>query len=144
MMPCANLLGSLALLVHGIRVVELFQTNGALRTVCIFEAAVQTVMPHTVAVAVARLLVQDRGNLGRQLIGMGLERSTERWVPTTGPGRGWEAISSLCRRPGVKCRYLLACCDVAQGTERIKRSKNKARMLNPLFSIDQDELLELL
>ena len=59
----ANLLGSLALLVHGIRVVELFKTSGALGTVCIFEAAVQTVMPHTVAIAVARLLVEDHGDL---------------------------------------------------------------------------------
>jgi hypothetical protein len=38
----------------------------------VFEAAVQAVMSHAVAIAVARLLMQNHRNLGRQLIGVSL------------------------------------------------------------------------
>jgi len=62
-----------ALFILGIGVIQLFQTNVTLCTVGIFKAAVQTVVAHTVAVAITRLLVQNCWNLFGELVGMGLK-----------------------------------------------------------------------
>src|ERR1035438_1854637 len=63
--PGANLRGSLALLVFLIGVIKLLQTGRALSAVSILKAAVQAVVAHSIAVAIARLLMQDVGKIGR-------------------------------------------------------------------------------
>ena len=68
----ADLRCGLALLVLLVGVIELLQAGGALRAVRVLKAAVQAVVAHAVAIAVAGLLVQHVGNLRRQFIGVGL------------------------------------------------------------------------
>src|ERR1700730_14874497 len=70
-----NLGGGLSLLVHGVGVVGLFQANRTLGAVRALEAAMQTIVSHAaVAIAIARLLMQDAGNFGRQFVGVALKR----------------------------------------------------------------------
>src|ERR1700757_1748063 len=52
-----------ALLVLLVGVIELLQAGRALRSMSILEAAVQAVVPHPIAVAIAGLLMQHAGNL---------------------------------------------------------------------------------
>src|SRR5258708_12917035 len=59
----SNLGRGLPLLVLLMGVIEFLQAGGAARAVRGFEAAVQAVVAHAVAIAVARLLVQHRRNL---------------------------------------------------------------------------------
>src|SRR5215471_11482973 len=59
-----NLLGHSSFFVFRVTVVKLFQACCALRSVGIFKTAVQAVVTHAVAVAVARLLVQHDRNFG--------------------------------------------------------------------------------
>src|SRR5438552_5811830 len=112
--PLPNLGGSLALLVHGVGVIHLFQANRTLGAMRALEAAVQTVVSHTaIAVAIARLLMQYCGNLGGQLIGMGLEgilgiRSPELLLSQNsrkGGPLGWRTFM-ISRRPA----FLLGGC----------------------------------
>src|SRR5215475_9600460 len=60
--------GGLALLVLLVGVIQLFQAGCALRPMRTLKAAMQAVMPHAVAVAVARLLMKHARDLGRQLV----------------------------------------------------------------------------
>src|SRR5579864_940548 len=64
----ANLSSGLAFLVLQVRVIQLLQAGRALGAVGVFEAAMQAVVPHAVAIAVARLLMQHVGNLRGQFI----------------------------------------------------------------------------
>ena len=70
----ANLGGGLAFLVLLVGVVQFLQAGGAAGAVRGLKAAVQAVVPHAVAVAITRLLVQHRGDFRRQVIRMGLVR----------------------------------------------------------------------
>ncbi len=99
-LPCR-----LSLLVHGICVIEFFHANVTLRAVCIFKAAMQTVVPHTVAVTIARLLVQNGWNLFSQLIRMRLEIVAGVLSPKVLPCRELQVI--LFRSPGGP-RYMPA------------------------------------
>jgi hypothetical protein len=42
--------------------------------VSVFKTAVQTVVPHAIAIAIARLLMQNGRNLGSQFVGVELIR----------------------------------------------------------------------
>jgi hypothetical protein len=55
---CANLGGGFALLVLLIGVVELFQTGGASGAVCVLVTAMEAIVTHAVAIAIAGLLVE--------------------------------------------------------------------------------------
>ena len=57
--PFANLGSSLALLVLGIRIIQLLQADVATGAVSIFKATVEAVVAHPIAVTVTRLLVQN-------------------------------------------------------------------------------------
>src|SRR5579863_7363605 len=76
----------LALLVLLIRVVELLQAGRALRTMRILKAAMQAIVPHAVAIAVARLLMQHIRNLRRELISVGLKSVLRVRAPQIGFG----------------------------------------------------------
>ena len=68
--PLPNLGGSLALLVHGVGVIHLFQANRTLGAVRTLEAAVQAVVSHTaIAVAITRHLRDGLWNILGGLIG---------------------------------------------------------------------------
>src|SRR5580698_1670094 len=97
----ANLGCGLAFLVLLIRVVKLLQARGAACSVRVFIAAVQTVVAHAVAIAVAGLLVEHGRNLRRQLIGMSLVGILRVRSPEIGLGEyRWE-FGPVRRRPGV-------------------------------------------
>src|SRR5580704_8062404 len=70
----ADLSGSLALLMLRVRIVQLFQANFSARAMSVFKTTVQAVVSHAIAIAIARLLMQRRWNLGRQFVGMNLIR----------------------------------------------------------------------
>jgi hypothetical protein len=70
--PGTNLRGSFAFLMLDVRVVQLFQASPALRSVRAFEAAMQAVMTHAIAIAVTGLLMKNDRDLRSQLIGMRL------------------------------------------------------------------------
>src|SRR6202022_683463 len=70
---CTNLPRRLALLMHGVSVIKLFEAGSALRAVRSRKAAMQTVVSHTaVTVAITRLLVDHLRNLRRQFVSMRL------------------------------------------------------------------------
>src|SRR5439155_1047024 len=60
----ANLRRCLMLFVLSIRVINLLQAGGALRSVRVLKATVKTVVAHAVAIAIARLLMQYGRNPG--------------------------------------------------------------------------------
>src|SRR5262249_23610398 len=62
---CANLRRRLAGLGLLVAVVDLFQASGALGPMRILEAGVQAFVAHAVAIAIAGLLMDHVGNLGR-------------------------------------------------------------------------------
>src|SRR5512142_463023 len=70
----ADLPGGFAFLVHHVAVIKLFQAGPAFRRMGALVAAVQALVAHAVAVAIAGLLVDHALNLGRQFIGMRLKR----------------------------------------------------------------------
>ena len=61
------------LFVLSIRVINLLQAGGALRSVRVLKATVKTVVAHAVAIAIARLLMQYGRNPGGKLIRVSLE-----------------------------------------------------------------------
>ena len=70
---CLSNLGcGFAFLVLRVRIVQFFQADVTSRPVSIFEAAMQAIVSHSVAITIARLLVDHRLDLGGQLISMGL------------------------------------------------------------------------
>src|SRR5207248_2611105 len=69
----ANLRRCLMLFVLSIRVINLLQAGGALRSVRVLKATVKTVVAHAVAIAIARLLMQYGRNPGGKLIRVSLE-----------------------------------------------------------------------
>src|SRR5215813_9833662 len=69
----SNLDSRLPFAIHGIRVIELFQASGALGAMGHLETAMQAVVAHPVAIAIARLLVEHGRNLSRKLVGMRLK-----------------------------------------------------------------------
>src|SRR5438270_5757548 len=64
--------GGFALLMLLVRVIKLFQAGRALRSMGVFKTAVQAVVAHAIAIAVARLLMENSGNLRRQFIRVSL------------------------------------------------------------------------
>src|SRR5579864_60133 len=70
----ADLGRAFALFVLLVRIVQLLQASGTLRSMGILKAAVETVVAHPVAVAVAGLLMEHRRNLRRQFVGVSLVR----------------------------------------------------------------------
>ena len=71
---------------------------------CVFEAAVQAVVTHAVAIAVAGLLVQHRGNLRRQFIGMRLIRKLRVWAEKLILGEDRRQLGIRRRRSRVEMR----------------------------------------
>src|ERR1700720_1562241 len=69
-----NLCCGLTFLVLLVGVVNLLETGGALGSVRAFETAVQAIVSHAVAIAIAGLLMQYGWDLRRQIVGMGLIR----------------------------------------------------------------------
>src|SRR5205807_5273795 len=104
----ANLGGRFPLLALLVRIVELFKASGALRAVGILEAAVQAVVPHAVAITVARLLMNHVGNLGRQFVGVGLIRVLGVGSPEICLGKDRGQLRAFRRRGGIKGRNATA------------------------------------
>jgi hypothetical protein len=69
-----NLLRALPLLVLRVTVIKLFQAGGALRSMSVFETTMQAVVTHSIAIAIAGLLMQNYRDLGCQFISVGLKR----------------------------------------------------------------------
>src|ERR1700722_19377937 len=97
----ANLGCCLALLVLLVAVVKLFQASRALRAVGAFKAAVEAVVAHAVAEAIARLLVKHVWNLRRQLIRVGLVSILRVGAPQVSLGQNRRQLRSLGRRRGI-------------------------------------------
>src|ERR1019366_7793459 len=105
---CANLPRRLALLIHGVSVIKLFQTGSALGAVRARKTAMQTFVSHAaVAVAITRLLVDDLGNLRRQFIGMGLIRKLGVVAPKLILSQDRRELAARGRRRRVKMRNAL-------------------------------------
>src|SRR5579862_4382856 len=82
-------------------VVELLQASGALGSVRVLKAAVQAVVPHPVAIAIARLLMEHGGNLRRQFVSMRLIGILRIGAPKIRLGEGRRQLGALRRRSGV-------------------------------------------
>jgi len=98
----ANLSGRFAFLMLLVGVVELLQASRALRSVGALKAAMQAVVAHAVAISVARLLVQDVGNLRGELVGVRLVRILRISSPQIGLGENPRQRRAFRRRPGIK------------------------------------------
>ena len=96
-----NLCCGLALPVLLIGVVELFQAGRTLRSVCILETAVETVVTHPVAITVAGLLMEHVGDLGRQFVGVSLKGIPSIRIPQIGLRQDRRQLSALGRRSGI-------------------------------------------
>lgn len=71
---CANLRCCFALLILQVRIVKLLQAGRAFRAMRPFKATMKTIVSHPVAMAVARLLMQNNRNSGCQFVRMRLVR----------------------------------------------------------------------
>ena len=112
--------GCLACLVLRIRVIQFFQANIALCPVRILKAAVQTVVPHAVAVAVARLLVHNIGDFFRQFIGVRLEIILGIVPPKLLFTQESEAVLPFRWRRCIVCRNTSPA-EIAHGEEKQKQ-----------------------
>src|SRR4030088_3190040 len=85
-----------------VRVVELLQASGALCAVCSLKTAMQTVIPHAVAIAIAGLLMEHHGYLCGQIVGVGLV-----WILSVGApelifSEDCRELRPFWRRPGIE------------------------------------------
>ena len=103
--PCSDLRRRLLQPGLFVRVEDLLHANAAARAMRRFEAAVQAVVPHALAVAVARQLINDVGNLRRQQISLGLVRILKRVAPEL-VFREYLRLVGL-RRTAVVCRNVV-------------------------------------
>ena len=97
----ADLRCRLAFLVLLVGVVKLLQAGRALRSVGILEAAVQAVVAHAVAIAVAGLLMEHVRNLRRQFVGVRLVRILRVRAPEVGLGQKRRQFRPFRRRSGI-------------------------------------------
>jgi hypothetical protein len=70
-----------------IRVIELLQAGGALGSVGVFKAAVETVVTHAIAIAITRLLMKNLRDLRREFVSVGLVRILGVSAPKVGFGQ---------------------------------------------------------
>src|SRR5439155_11509422 len=104
------------LFVLSIRVINLLQEGGALRSVRVLKATVKTVVAHAVAIAVARLLMQYGRNPGGKVVCMSLKRILSVFSPELLLSQKRRELSSRGRRSRIVCgncsfllRLLLRC-----------------------------------
>src|SRR5262245_24203331 len=96
------------LLGHLICVIDLFHAGRALRSVSSFEASVQALVSHAaIAIAIAWQLMDQVGDLCRNLIGMRLKWILVVRPPELALREDRRKLGALSRRRGIEGRYAI-------------------------------------
>src|ERR1700731_1366986 len=100
-----NLCRRPALLVLLVGIVNLLEAGRTAGPVRVFKAAMQAVMPHAVAIAIAGLLVKHRWNLSCQIVGVSLIGRSSVGAPELVFAKDGRQSCTFGRRSRVESRH---------------------------------------